>query len=123
MATMLAGVATKNGTAPEAAIPGFDVAGKTGTTQMILDGKYSEHHHVASFVGFFPAGNPQIAISVIVHDADAHAPNGIAYGKSVAAPSFKRLGEQLISYLDIKPASAPASVNGRSLLAMEGAGR
>jgi cell division protein FtsI (penicillin-binding protein 3) len=122
MATMLMGVATKDGTAPEAAIAGFEVAGKTGTTQMIVDGKYSEHHHIASFVGFFPASEPQIAISVIVHDADAHAPNGIAYGKSVAAPSFKRIGEELIQYKNIKPpgTSVPA---GRSLLAMEGARR
>jgi cell division protein FtsI (penicillin-binding protein 3) len=122
MATMLMGVASKNGTAPEAAIPGFDVAGKTGTTQMIVDGKYSEHHHIASFVGFFPATDPQWAITVIVHDADARAPGGIAYGKSVAAPSFKRIGEQLIQYKGIQPPGAPVPA-GRSLLAMEGARR
>ena len=56
------------------------------------------------------------------HDADAHAPNGIAYGKSVAAPSFKRIGEQLIQYLNIRPVAAPAPA-GRGLLAMEGARR
>lgn len=103
MARMLMGVASSEGTAPTAAIPNYEVAGKTGTTQKIINGRYSEKHHVASFVGFFPATRPQVAISVIVDDADAHAPNGVAYGTSVAAPSFKHIGEQLIQYLDIKP--------------------
>ncbi|HUR57736.1 MAG TPA: penicillin-binding protein 2, partial [Opitutaceae bacterium] len=95
VARMLMGVAMKNGTAPEAAIENFDVAGKTGTSQKFIDGEWSKRHHVASFVGFFPAvGGPgveQVAISVIVDDADARAPGGIAYGKSVAAPSFKNI--------------------------------
>jgi cell division protein FtsI (penicillin-binding protein 3) len=103
VAAMLMGVASKNGTAAEAAIDGFDVAGKTGTTIKIVNGRYDSRHHVASFVGFFPATRPQVAISVIVDDADAYAPGGVAYGRTVAAPSFKRLGEQLIPILDIKP--------------------
>jgi cell division protein FtsI (penicillin-binding protein 3) len=105
MARLLTGVASKEGTAPEAAISGYDVAGKTGTAQKYIDGKPSERHHVVSFVGFFPAGRPQVAISVIIDDADAHAPTGVAYGSKVAAPSFKRLGEKLIPILDIKPAN------------------
>ena len=119
MARMLMGVASSEGTAPEAAIPNFQVAGKTGTTQKLIDGQYSEKHHVASFVGFFPASNPQVVISVIVDDADAHAPNGIAYGAKVAAPAFKHIGEQLIQYLNIKPVYEP----GRNLLVMEGGRR
>jgi cell division protein FtsI/penicillin-binding protein 2 len=102
MAAMLAAVASKQGTAPEAAIDGFDVAGKTGTTIKLIDGRYDSRHHVASFVGFFPATRPQVAISVIVDGADAHAPGGVAYGKTVAAPSFKRIGEQLIPIRGIK---------------------
>lgn len=120
MAAMLVRVASKEGTAPEAAIPNFEVAGKTGTTQKIINGHYSEKHHVASFVGFFPASNPQVAISVIIDDADAHAQGGIAYGKSVAAPSFKRLGERLIPYRNIKPVYV---VNSTGALAMEGGRR
>jgi cell division protein FtsI/penicillin-binding protein 2 len=113
MRAMLMEVASKQGTAPTAAIEGYNVAGKTGTTQKLIDGKYSEHHHVASFVGFFPANPPpggrQVAISVIVDDADGHTPNGVAYGSKVAAPSFKHIGEQLIPILDIKaPAGQPA---------------
>jgi cell division protein FtsI (penicillin-binding protein 3) len=111
MAAMLMGVASKQGTAPEAAIDGFDVAGKTGTTIKLIDGKYDSRHHVASFVGFFPATRPQVAISVIVDDADARAPGGVAYGRTVAAPSFKRIGEQLIPILDIKPNRAGLRTN------------
>jgi cell division protein FtsI/penicillin-binding protein 2 len=125
MAFLLTRVASADGTAPEAAIPNYQVAGKTGTTQKLVpvtDSKgrtvlrYSEKEHVASFVGFFPASRPQIAISVIVDGADAHAQNGIAYGGKVAAPSFKRIGEQLIQYLDIKPVTELQ----RPLLAMGG---
>lgn len=107
MARMLMGVATKAGTAPEAAIEGFEVAGKTGTSQKFIDREWSKRHHIASFVGFFPASHPQVVISVVVDDADAHAPGGIAYGKSVAAPSFKNIGEKLIPLLDIKAPGQP----------------
>lgn len=105
---MLMGVVAPDGPAKEIAISNFQVAGKTGTTQKIIGGKYSTRHHVASFVGFFPATRPQVAISVIVDDADEHAPNGVAYGRTVAAPSFKRIGEQLIQYLEIKPVYSEA---------------
>ncbi|MEO6569031.1 MAG: penicillin-binding protein 2 [Opitutaceae bacterium] len=124
MAQMLMGVASKEGTAPEAAIPNFEVAGKTGTTKMLLpeiDSKgkrtlhYSEKHHIGSFVGFFPASNPQIAITVVVHDADGRLPGG--WGAKVAAPSFKKLGEQLISYRNIT--APPAPVAERAILALQ----
>jgi cell division protein FtsI/penicillin-binding protein 2 len=120
MAAMLMAVATKAGTAPEAAIAGFEVAGKTGTTQKLVEeptasgGKklvYSKKHHVASFVGFFPATNPRVVISVIVDDADAHAPGGIAYGKGVAAPSFKNIGEKLIPILNIRAPGSTVRTN------------
>ncbi len=118
MSGMLMGVVSTEGTAPEAAIPGFDAAGKTGTTQKVIDGKYSTTHHVSSFVGFFPANRPVVVISVIVDDG--HPPGGgTAYGRIVAAPSFKHLGEQLIPYLDIKPVAAPSG-SGAPLLALQG---
>lgn len=125
MAHLLMAVASKEGTAPEAAITGYDVAGKTGTAQKYIDGKPSEKHHVVSFVGFFPAtarpGDSQVAISVIIDDADAHALNGVAYGSKVAAPSFKRLGEKLIPILDIKPVGP--SVRASTLAVNEGGRR
>ncbi|HMD60926.1 MAG TPA: penicillin-binding protein 2 [Opitutaceae bacterium] len=117
MARLLTGVVSPEGNAPEAAIPGFEVAGKTGTANKLVPfelasgvtvPRYSERHHVASFIGFFPAvvrrkGDRQVEISVIVDDADARCPGGIAYGAKVSAPVFKRLGERLIPYLDIRP--------------------
>jgi cell division protein FtsI (penicillin-binding protein 3) len=111
VAQMLTGVASANGTAVGAAIDGYDVAGKTGTTIKLMDETpddgstnlvYNRKHHIASFVGFFPAGRPQLAISVIVDDADHKAPGGIAYGGKVAAPSFKRIGERLIPIRSIQ---------------------
>jgi cell division protein FtsI/penicillin-binding protein 2 len=127
MARLLTGVVSKDGTAIEAAIPGFECAGKTGTAQKLepvtlASGarvlRYSEHHHVASFIGFFPASNPQVAIAVIIDDADARCPGNVAWGHSVAAPVFKRLGERLIPYLDIRP---PIDKEAKQTFALGGA--
>lgn len=118
MARMLQGVVETGGTATNAAIPGYLVAGKTGTAQKIIDGRYSNKNHVGSFAGFFPANDPRVVITVIVDDANVT--NGSGYGRTVAAPSFKHLAEQLISYLDIKPA---VPVAGRPLFALEGGRR
>jgi cell division protein FtsI/penicillin-binding protein 2 len=116
LSQLLARVVTE-GTAKGFDIPGFELAGKTGTTQKLVDGRYVNHRHVASFVGFFPASRPQVVLSVIVDDAKV--PGGVAYGRAVAAPSFRRVAEQLIQYLDIKPVLAPT----RNLLALNGGGR
>ena len=125
VARMLQGVASKEGTAPEAAIKDYEVAGKTGTSQKIVNGRYSEREHVVSFVGFLPASQPRLVISVIVDGADKNCPGGVAYGSKVAAPSFKRVAEQLIRHLDIKPVApvspiAPSSKNPASRLAQKG---
>ena len=112
MARLLTAVASAQGTAPEAAIPGFEVGGKTGTAQKLMPValpsggavlRYSDRHDVASFVGFFPASDPQVSIAVIIDDADARCPGGRAWGAKVAAPVFKRLGERLIPYLGTRP--------------------
>lgn len=113
LAQLLTGV-IREGTAKGFDIPGFEIAGKTGTTQKIIDGRYSSTHHVASFVGFFPASRPEVVLSVIVNDA--RVPGGTAYGRAVAAPAFHHIAEQLIQYLEIKPVT-PAT---RSFLAMQG---
>jgi cell division protein FtsI/penicillin-binding protein 2 len=106
MAKLLKGVPIE-GTGKAAAIPNYEVAGKTGSTQKLINGRYSSQHHVASFVGFFPASRPQVAISVIIDDADP-LKGSYASGGLVAAPSFKHIGEQLIQYLDIKPVYSAA---------------
>ncbi len=114
LAQLLTGV-VREGTAKGFDIPGFEVAGKTGTTQKLVDGKYVTNRHVSSFVGFFPASRPEVVLSVIVDDA--HMPNGgVAYGRAVAAPAFHHIAEQLIQYLEIKPVM-PATPN---VLAMQG---
>lgn len=124
MARMLQAVASPDGTAPGAAIKingvDYEVAGKTGTAQKYIpqvmpSGKIknvpSRHNHVVSFVGFFPASRPQVAISVIVDDADHRCPGRVAYGSSVAAPVFKSIGEKLIPILSITPPNQPARID------------
>ncbi len=108
MARMLQRVVSADGTARRAAIPGFEVAGKTGTAQKLIDGRYSSRNHIGSFVGFFPASRPRVVITVIVDDGKVPG-GGTAYGGIVAVPSFKVIAEQLIQYLDIKPAAPVAS--------------
>ncbi|OAM91396.1 penicillin-binding protein 2 [Termitidicoccus mucosus] len=105
MAFMLQGVASRGGTAAVAEIPGYQVAGKTGTAQKIIDGRYSKKNHVGSFVGFLPASNPRVVITIIVDDGRTPA-NTAGYGSKVAAPGFRHLAEKLIPYLDIKPIAA-----------------
>lgn len=117
LAQMLHGVMQEGGTGAGFDLPGFEIAGKTGTTQKIIDGKYVNHRHVASFVGFFPASRPQVVLTVIVDDAKV--PGGLAYGRAVSAPAFRNVAGQLVQYLDIKPVR-PASTN---LLAMNGGRR
>lgn len=97
---MLVLAAAPGGTAPEAQIPGYEVAGKTGTTQKIVDGRYSREHHTATFSGYFPASNPRVAITIIVDEPTTAGPS---YGGLVAAPSFRRIGVELIPYLGIEP--------------------
>ena len=102
MTDMLVSVVGNEGTARSAMIPGFDVAGKTGTTQKIIDGKYSSNHHVASFSGFFPADNPKAVITVVV-DEPKMKRGRLGYGGSVAGPSFRKIANRLISYFGIQP--------------------
>ncbi|MDP2136439.1 MAG: penicillin-binding protein 2 [Candidatus Didemnitutus sp.] len=117
LAQMLHGVTQEGGTGAGFDLEGFEIAAKTGTTQKIVDGKYVNNRHVASFVGFFPASRPEVVLTVIVDDA--HVAGGTAYGRAVSAPAFKHVAEQLIQYLDIKPVR-PSTQN---LLAMSGGAR
>jgi cell division protein FtsI (penicillin-binding protein 3) len=88
---MLAGVVT-DGTAKASKLEGYTAAGKTGTAQKATPGKgYIGHKYVASFAGFAPARNPQLAIAVVVDE-----PKGKYYGAEVAAPVFKRIAEQVL---------------------------
>jgi len=100
MSDLLSEVVGPEGTSKRAEISGFQVAGKSGTTQKIVNGRYSRQCHVASFSGFFPAQNPRVIITVVIDEAQLQ---GVAYGGLVAAPAFQHIGEQLIQYLNIQP--------------------
>jgi len=109
MRRLLQGTVSPGGTAAKIYLPGYQFAGKTGTAQKLIDGRYSTTNHIASFTGFFPASNPRVVITIIVDDATMPAPTTAAYGAIVAAPSFKTLAEKLIPYLDIKPTADPGA--------------
>jgi cell division protein FtsI (penicillin-binding protein 3) len=93
---MLEGVLAAGGTASEVSVPGYTLAGKTGTAQVAEDGGYSETKYVASFIGFAPAQNPQLLAAVIVDQ-----PQGEIYGGSVAAPAFGEIAEFALPYLGV----------------------
>jgi len=105
---MLVSVVGNEGTARTAMIKGFKVAGKTGTTQKIIDGKYSSNHHVASFSGYFPADQPRVVITVVV-DEPQMKKGRLGYGGSVAGPSFQKIAKRLISYFGIRPSNKELS--------------
>ncbi len=106
---MLVSVVSNEGTARNAKIKGFNIAGKTGTTQKLINGKYSHKHHVGSFVGYFPAEDPEIVITVVVDEAKMKR-GMLGYGGTVAAPAFKNVAEKIISYLGISPSDNSKSV-------------
>jgi cell division protein FtsI/penicillin-binding protein 2 len=95
---MLRGVLADGGTASGAAIPGYDIAGKTGTAEVAVDGKYSKTQFVASFIGMVPANNPKLVVAVVVDD-----PQGNIYGGSVAAPAFQKIVGWAVPYFGINP--------------------
>jgi cell division protein FtsI/penicillin-binding protein 2 len=93
---MLEGVLQAGGTASEVSVPGYTLAGKTGTAQVAENGTYSETKYVASFIGFAPAQDPQLLVSVIVDQ-----PQGEIYGGSVAAPAFGKIAAFALPYLGV----------------------
>jgi cell division protein FtsI/penicillin-binding protein 2 len=98
--TMLEGVFAPGGTASEVAIPGYKLAGKTGTASKIdpATGEYSKSHYVASFMGFAPAADPKLLVAVMVDE-----PQGAIYGGTVAAPAFGDIMGFALQYLRIPP--------------------
>jgi len=96
--TMLEGVLAPGGTASEVSVPGYTLAGKTGTAQVAENGTYSETDYVASFVGFAPAQDPKLLVAVVVNK-----PRGDIYGGTVAAPAFGQIAKFALTYLHIPP--------------------
>jgi len=91
-------VVTKDGTAEGAAMKDYVVAGKTGTAQKAENGGYVPGKYISSFIGFFPADNPQICISIVMDE-----PKEGYYGGKVCGPVFKDIADRCASYLNIPP--------------------
>jgi cell division protein FtsI/penicillin-binding protein 2 len=101
MRRLLARVTQPGGTAPMAALPGYLVAGKTGTAQKVNleQGGYYQNKYIASFVGFLPVENPAISIIVVADEPQL----GGYYGGTVCAPYFREIADQTVRYLRIPP--------------------
>ncbi|MDR1990268.1 MAG: transpeptidase family protein [Acidobacteriaceae bacterium] len=94
----------EHGTGTLAKIAGYSVAGKTGTANKLVNGRYSLDTY-ASFVGFLPSRNPVVTILVVLDSP--RGPNG-HFGGPVSAPIFKRIAETTLRYLGVAPSINPA---------------
>jgi cell division protein FtsI/penicillin-binding protein 2 len=95
-------VVSAEGTAKDAAVPGFTVAGKTGTAQKIDPrGGYLQGKYVVSFVGFMPADDPKFSLLVVIDDPDVK--KGEAFGGKVAAPVFAKIAKRAADYMELQP--------------------
>ena len=93
---MLEGVFAPGGTAPEVEIPGYTLAGKTGTAEIATENGYSDNRFVASFIGMAPADDPRVVVSVMVSE-----PKNGYYGGVVAAPAFGDIASFTLPYLGV----------------------
>lgn len=98
MVQALKTVVGAEGTAPKAALTNYMVAGKTGTAQKAGVGGYQHGKYVSSFIGFLPADDPEVCISIVLDE-----PKGGYYGGQVAAPIFRQVAESAANYLNIRP--------------------
>ena len=99
----LRGVVSDRGTAAAAAVPGFTIAGKTGTAQKVdPKGGYEKGKYVVSFIGYLPADHPEFVGLVMLDNAHTDQPE-LNYGGLVAGPIFSRIAQQAARYLDLQP--------------------
>jgi cell division protein FtsI (penicillin-binding protein 3) len=108
LTTIMEGVVeSSHGTGTMARMPGYTIAGKTGTAAKLIDHRYSNTEYNASFVGFLPSRDPAVAIIVVID-----SPHGKGYyGGVVSAPIFKRIAEAALRYLGVGPTiNSPAPV-------------
>jgi len=101
----------QRGTGRQAQVPGYSVAGKTGTAEKLVDGRYSHYDHNASFVGFAPSSDPRLVMLVMIDTPRSAIINGVrqrAYtGGLVAAPIFRRIAEASLRHLAVPPTVNP----------------
>jgi cell division protein FtsI/penicillin-binding protein 2 len=118
MVEALKTVVSDEGTAPLARLADYVVAGKTGTAQKVVNGAYSSDKYVISFIGFFPADNPQVCISIVM---DSPKEGGRAFGGTLCGPVFRDIAERCASYLNIPP--DPNLMTNAATLVAENIGR
>jgi cell division protein FtsI (penicillin-binding protein 3) len=106
MLAIMQTVTQQGGTAKEAAIPGFTIAGKTGTAQKVIGRAYSHTKFNSWFVGLIPAHDPVLAIAIVVEE-----PKGAIYGGVVAAPIFRAIAAQSMRILGYYPQEPPQDKN------------
>ena len=105
VASALQEVVSEKGTAPLAAIRGYQVGGKTGTAQRVdPKGGYTPGQYVVSFSGYFPAGDPEVAGIVLVDNA--RTPGAAQYGGTIAGPVFANIGRAMAQHLGLVPETA-----------------
>jgi cell division protein FtsI (penicillin-binding protein 3) len=105
MRAMLEMAAGPDGTAPQAQVPGYRVAGKTGTAHKLVGGQYA-NKYVSSFVGFAPVSDPRIIVAVMVDEPS----NGFHYGGQVAAPVFSAVTANALRALNVAPDSSVTDI-------------
>lgn len=113
---MMESVVSAGGTAPEAAIPGYRVAGKTGTAQRVDPTCHCYRGYTASFIGFAPADKPRYVISVTIQ-----APQGIHWGGTLGAPVFKKVMSFVLQSRHVPPTNTqvtPYPLNGSQVAKM-----
>ncbi len=103
---MMEGVTTTGGTGTKAAVPGYRVAGKTGTVKKNENGRYLEGVHQSAFIGMMPAEHPELVALVMIDEPG----NGEYYGGAVSAPVFGRVMAGAARLLQIKPDEMPPAL-------------
>jgi cell division protein FtsI/penicillin-binding protein 2 len=94
-------VVEEGGTATRAAVPGFKVAGKTGTAKRVVGGRYQDNHYTVSFAGMMPAEDPEFVCLVVIDDPLTDEVK--RYGGTIAAPIFARIAARLGTHFDLTP--------------------
>ena len=97
--SMMEAVVSAEGTAPAAAVPGYRIAGKTGTVKKSISGGYADDRYMAVFAGIAPASDPRLVMVVMIDEPRA----GQYYGGQVAAPVFSKVMTGALRLLNIAP--------------------
>jgi len=96
-----------NGSGKPAKVPGYTLAGKTGTSQIVVGGRYEPGQYIASFIGYGPVPHPQVLALVVID-----RPQGEHYGGKVAAPVFSRIMARALPYLGVAPSQPKNQAQG-----------